>query len=161
MNTLNLTVDKMYKGCRVYADGRQVELKRTPEGLYRGWCATEKDRIELTVIKVSEFGGPCWFLWAMLFFIISGFGIFNAHYDGRYTTVNYQAVVYLNGENNMRLEFNRFAEGQPAVKYGSDCPLENKVNVYGIDREAKKRRKIVTWIEVFLWIALIVFVAIT
>ena len=161
MNTLSLIVDKMNYGCRVYADGKQVELKRTKEGLYRGVYSTESDTVELTVIKVSEFGGKLWFLWAMLFFVISCFGIFNSRYDGRYTTVNFRSVVRLNGQNNMRLEFNPFNEGQPAVRYGSDCPTECQVNFYGIDRQAKKRRKLVTVPEVLLWIALIIFVAIT
>lgn len=160
MNTLSLTVDKMNYGCRVYANGSPVELKRTKEGLYRGLYSTESDVVELTVVKVSEFSGKLWFLWAMLFFVISCFGIFNAHYDGRYTTVNFRSEVRLNGQNNMRVEFNPFAEGQPAVRYGSDCQIENVVNLYGIDRQARKRRKLVTLTEVFLWLALIIFVAI-
>ena len=64
----------------------------------------------------------------------------------------------LNGENSLRLEFNRFAEGQPAVLYGSDCPIVNNANIYGFDRQAKKRRRLLTLAEAFLWVALIITV---
>lgn len=161
MNTLNLTVSRMIKGCRVYADGRQIALKRNKDGTFGGVYTTENDEAEITVVKLSEFGGKLWFLWAMLFFVISCFGIFNAHYDGRYITVNYRSVVKLSGQNSLRLEFNVFSEGQPALMAQSDCPTENSVNLFGLDKQARKRRKILTWIEVLLWIALIVIVAIT
>lgn len=160
MNTLNLTVSKLIKGCRVYADGRQIALKRNKDGTFGGVYTTDRDEAEVTVVKLSEFGCKLWFLWAMLFFVISCFGIFNAHYDNPYITVNYRSAVKLGGQNSLRLEFNGFAEGQPALAQQSDCPIENSVNIFGLDKQAKKRRKIVILTEVFLWLALIVIVAI-
>ncbi len=160
MNTLNLKVGRMIKGCRVYVDGRQIALKRNKDGTLGGVYTTDRDEAEVTVVKLGEFGGSLWFIWAMLFFVISCFGIFNAHYDRRNITVNYRSVVRLSGQNCLRLEFNNFNEGQPALAYQSDCPVEIETNLFGLDRQAAKRRKILTWIEVFMWLALIVLVAI-
>ena len=159
MNTLNLTVDKMPKGCRVYVDGRQIELKRNKNGAYCGVYRTDKAEAEVCVYKFSEVGTSFWFLWAMLFFVISCFGIFNAHYDRKCRTVGYRSVLKLNEDNSLRLEFNRFADGQSAVMFGSDCPIGISENIYGVDRQAKKRYKIITLVEVLFWLALIVAAA--
>lgn len=160
MNTLNLTVSKPFKGSRVYVDGRQIALKRNKDGTYGGVYTTDNSEAEVTVTKLSEIGGRLWFLWAMIFFVISVFGIFNAHYDRRCRTVNYSAVVKLKEDSHLRLEFNQFSDGQRAVNFGCDCPIGVKDNVYGVDTQAKKRFKIISLVEALVWIALIISTAV-
>ncbi|MDE6558020.1 MAG: hypothetical protein K2K39_02825 [Clostridia bacterium] len=160
MNTLNLTVNKALKGSRVYVDGKQIALKRNKDGSFAGTYTTDSSEAEVAVVKLSEVGGRLWFLWAMLFFVISCFGLFNAHYDRRCRTVSYRAVVKLNEVSNVRLEFNAFADGQRAAEFGSDCPIGISENIYGVDKQAKKRFKIISLVEALVWIALIISAAV-
>ncbi|MDE7087632.1 MAG: hypothetical protein K2O67_05520 [Clostridia bacterium] len=160
MNTLTLTIGNMPKGCRVYADGKQIELEKNATGGLIGQYCTEKDTAEIIVSKVPEVACRFWFLWAMLFFIISCFGIFNSRYEKKGHTVQYRASVKLNTITNMRLEFNLLAEGQRAVSCGSDGEVEEYENIFYTDLKAKKRFKLLTLAEVFLWLALIAILAV-
>lgn len=161
MNTVNITAARFPSDAYVFLDGKPVKLEGKDYLNRTATYQTESDVVEVTVKKVSEIGGKLWFLWAILFFFISVFGIFNPHYDKRYQTINYTQKFKLSGNNSIRLEINRFGNGLPAITCTNDCPAYKEVeNAFGIDAVAKKRFKILTAVEVLIWIAAVVGVAV-
>lgn len=159
MNTLKLTVANAVRDCRFYIDGKQIALERGANGVQTAVWNTEREEAEIEIYKISELNGRLWFLSAIFFFVISCFGIFNSRYDKRCISVRYKAIVRLGQNTDLRLEFNRFAEGQPALSCFCDSSAEERENCFFTDKQAKKRFKLLTVVEVFLWLALIAVVA--
>lgn len=155
MNTLIISATGNSRDAIISVDGEPVKLGRLKGG-GRG-CAylTDRSEVELTVTKVSEVSGRFWFLWNMLFFIISCFGIFCGRYDKSGICINYRLRLRLNGQDNVQLQFNRFAEGAPAISGSGTCAAEETENVYYTDYQAKKRFKLLTLTKVLLWLVLV------
>lgn len=154
MKTINLSISgAIIKDAVVAVDGNVLRFKKQKGGERTCTYTTEKDSAELTVTRANELGGKLWFLWAMLFFIISVFGIFNSKYDKRGTEINYKSRLTLGETTSVNLKFNRFKNGERAIECTSDNEVAEEENAYSQDTKTKKRVKILTAVEVLIWLA--------
>lgn len=158
MNELNLQVSKssVLTSPSIYIDGNVAEIKKGKNG-QRNTChyATDKDFVEIVVAKHYELEGKGWFLTSMLFFFISVLGIFDTRIGKRFYSVNYRARVYLKGTSNLQMRFNVFREGQRAIELQGDAEIQELENEYYTNKELKKRRKVLIWCKVLVWLALL------
>ena len=159
MNELNLHVAKssVITSPSVYIDGNLVSPtreKKSQRDVYQ--YATDKNCVEIVVKKRYELEGKWWFLMSMLFFFISVLGIFDARIGRKFYSVNYRARVYLKGNTNLQMSFRMFKEGERAIELKSDAEIEEVENEYFINKNLKKRRKILNWCKVLIWLALLV-----
>lgn len=162
MKTLNL---KLQGGSElnpiVELDGNAISYKRNKYKTGLITYKTEKDYVDIEIKNVLEINGPCWWLIQMLFYIISLFGILNPKLEKNCCLVNYKSRIYLtNSENEAVIKFNLFKEKTRAVEVITQNLVEENVNEYLLDLEAKRRRKILKISRIFAWILLIAIIAI-
>lgn len=161
MNTLNIQVGKLPAKCRLLIGGEEVALTKSPNSDCTAKYVTANDNVEITFYKPLETASPLWLLWGLLFFFISGLGIFNPFYDRKCQIVKYRLRLTLSGYNNVRLDFGSFQEGQRAVFCQCDCYAEEYENLFTVDTQAKKRLKILTLIKALIWVAAVIAAVLT
>ena len=159
MNTLNIFIGRLPAKTRLLIDGEEVALTKHPNGDNTATYVTEQTAVELTFYKPLEMASPLWLLWGLLFFFISVMGIFSPYYDRKCQIVKYRLKLTLSGYNAVRLDFDRFSEGQRAVFCQCDCYAEEYENMYTVDLKARKRHKILTLIRALLWVAAVIAAA--
>ena len=163
MNELNLQIAKssVITSPSVYIDGNAVPITRGKNS-QRDVCSysTDKDYVEIVVAKRYELEGKWWFLMSMLFFFISVLGIFDTRIGKRFYSVNYRARVYLKGNANLQMSFNMFREGERAIELKGDAEIEELENQYGLNKTLRKRRRMLIWCKVLVWLAILIGVLI-
>ena len=140
----------------VYVDGKQVELK--PSGRHNNsevTFTTENDVVEITLTKRYAMEGKGWFWINLLYFFISILGIFDAGEGNRFFTYTYTALLHLNGSNTLEVNINKFVNGQRALEVTGDCEIEERENVFFIRKDLRKRNRLLNFIKLLLWLALI------
>ena len=158
MNEFNLQIAKssVITSPSVSIDGNEVKLTRGKNS-QRDVChyTTEKDCVEIVVEKHYELEGKWWFLMSMLFFFVSVLGIFDTRIGKRFYSVNYRAKVYLRGDTNLQMRFLMFREGERAVELSGDAEIVEMENLYSTNKKLRKRRRILVWCKVLVWLALL------
>ena len=134
----------------VLVDGEVIACKKNDFGSYEANIQTEKDEIEVAISRELELKSKLWWLYALISFIVSVFGIFNPSYD-RKCLFNFK----LSEENNaIKIKFNTLSSSGKAVTIeGADNYQEVK-NEYTIDKTAKRRRIALLIIKILVWIGL-------
>lgn len=156
MNVVNISVSKLPANAYLFIDGKPINLEGKRGINQTASYQTENGIIEITVKKLSEMSDKLWFFWGILFFLISFLGIFNPRYDRRCVTVEYTQKFQLYPQNNIHLEFNRVIAGKPAVNVRFSClAYRETANVYGVDKQAKKRFRILSAVEALIWLAVL------
>ena len=140
----------------VYIDGEAVPIVRGKNS-QRDVCqyATDKDCVEVVVVKRYELESKWWFVMNLLFFFISVLGIFDTRLGKRFYGVHYRAKIYLNGDANLLIKFNGFRDGQRAIEMTGDAQIEEIDNDYFVNKSLQKRRKAVIWTRVLIWLAIL------
>lgn len=158
MNELNLQIAKssVITSPSVYIDGNAVPITRGKNS-QRDVCryTTDKDYVEIVVVKHYELEGKWWFLMSMLFFFISVLGIFDTRIGRKFYSVNYRARVYFRGNANLQMNFRMFKEGERAIELKGEAQIEELENNYYSDKKLKKRRKVLIWCKLLVWLALL------
>lgn len=158
MKELNLQIAKssVISSPSVSVDGIDVPVKRGKNG-QRDACRflTEQDCVEIVVEKHYELEGKWWFLMSMLFFFISVLGIFDARLGKRFCKINYRARVYLKDNANLQMSFKMFKEGERAIELKGDAEIEELENSYYADNNLRKRRRVLIWCKVLVWLAIL------
>ena len=158
MNQLNLQLAKspVISSPTVYIDGEVVPIipgKNSQRDSVR--YETERDYVEVVVMKHYELESKWWFLMNLLFFFVSILGIFDTWLGKRFYGVHYRARIYLNGDTNLLIKFNGFRDGQRAIEMTGDARIEEIENDYYLNKTLLKRRKAVIWTRVLIWLALL------
>lgn len=137
-----------------FADGKEVKLKENNYSGYDGTFETEKEAVTIELVRRMELLSKLWFLYALVTFIVSVFGIFEPLYDKRCLEVNFKIVVSLKeGENNVKVAFNSPKDQEKVGKIEADA-VEVK-NQYAISKKAKNRWKLMLALKILFWLALI------
>lgn len=157
MRTLNL---KLQGGIElnpiIELNGETITYKRNKYKNVSINYETEKDYVDIEIKNILEIKGPCWWLVQMLFYIISLFGILNPRLEKNCYYVSYKARIKLNeNSNNITLKFNIFKDKSKAIEVMSENEIEESLNEYSLDLEAKKRKKILKISHIITWILLI------
>lgn len=137
-------------------DGKTVKTKKNKYGNIQYSFDTEKDEIEVSVFRYLELNGRFWWLMAILFFVISIFGILNPPYEKKCIQIDYKVKLKLKENNDITIKLNVSSNDGKVGRIETVCDCEEISNNYGIDKVAQKRKKIIKVCEVIAWIALIV-----
>ena len=148
MNEVNIKVTGGIKlNPIIFVDGKQLKVKKNQFGSLQATYTTDKDTIELSICKYLELSGKFWFLFAILFFIISIFGILNPFYDRKCIVIDSQHIIKLKEKNDVNIIFKNMVDQGQAVEIK---------NIYYVDKKVKKRWIILIVTEVCVWVALII-----
>lgn len=161
MKTLNLKIrGGIGLNPLIQIDGKNVEYKKDKYEAIEINYKTESDFVDLKIQNVLEIKGKFWWLTQMFFFIISLFGILNPKLNKNLYSIDYQAKINLIEEqNDIVLKLNSTNINKPAIEIVGDVNVEEEVNQIIIDKEAKKRKKVLLISKIISWILLIVITA--
>ena len=158
MNELTIKMSKKnMPNAAVVVNGSEVKFKKGKDGLYESKLPIEQsdDTCTLEIFTFSEYGGKLWWLFSLLFFVISCFGIFDASY-GKCITLRYKTTLKLSENTQVMLRFNTMLEGKKAVELDTNVSSEEEVNGYFLDETLKKHRKIMKLVKALTWVAIVV-----
>ncbi len=142
-------------------DGNELKFKKNKYGNNICVYETEKDEVELNIISFHELNGKFWFLFALLFYIISFFGLFNPKYDKRDFDLKYKGRIKLKPENDLIITFKTCMVNKPALAFKGDCDIENnETNMYLPNPVLKKKLKVLKLFKVLtvLLIFIVLFI---
>ena len=161
MNTLNLKlIGTARVNPTVLIDGKPAKLKKNEFGGFSCSYNTENSKAKVEIYKYLEISGKYWFLVQFFFFLISILGIFNPRLDKKCIVLDCSFDIDLNETNNVTFKFNQLKDEGEAVTIEGDCNVDTISNSYFVDKQAKKRMKILRIAEIFTWVAVIAVVAI-
>ena len=75
-------------------DGEAVKFEKSGSD-YVGNFKTDKDTVELEIFRYHEMSGKLWWLFSLLFFIVSVFGIFDMRLDRHGICIKYKSILHL------------------------------------------------------------------
>lgn len=160
MNNLNIKImgvsSKFHP--HVMIDDKLVKYKKNKFGSYEINYQTEKDNVQLKIFKYLELQSKFWYLWALLTFIISVFGVFEPRYDKKCIVIDCTYNIKLKQDNKMIIKFKTVADEGKATDIEGDCEVEEIENKFYVDSVSKKRWKILLACKIVLWVIAIVLI---
>lgn len=141
------------------ADGKNIDTKMTKYGSYEAEISTEQNEMEIYFSNVLELSGKLWWLYAILSFILSVFGIFEPIYKKRYKRIDCRFLVMLNDINDISLKVGVEKTDAEAVQIQSSCAVEVFQNEAYEEKRVKTRRIIYLLFKIVVWILLIAFLS--
>ena len=143
----------------VFVDGEIVACKKNEFGSYEAAIQTEKDEIEIAISRELELKSKLWWLYALVSFIVSVFGIFNPSYDRKCVSIDCLFKLKISEEKNIiKIKFNNSSSSKKAVTIESECGHEEIKNEYIIDKVAKRRWTALLIIKILVWIGLAILI---
>lgn len=130
-------------------DGRRIKSKKDDFGNQCKVVETENDEVEIKIFDWNEMQGKLWYLTSFLFFIISIFGLLDIKLNKNCRSIDCKVKVKLGSQDNkLKIIYNKFEDGAEAIKYESDCEVDIISNRYYVNKECKKRFKIMRIVKV-------------
>ncbi len=142
----------------IYVDNKYVKCKINEFGSYEANIQTEKDEIEIAFTRELELKSKLWWLYALISFIVSIFGIFEPPYDRKCISIDCLFKIKLKEENNIKIKFNTMTTTGRAVEIETENNFEEIKNEYNIDKIAKRRWIILLVVKLVCWIALAILI---
>lgn len=161
MNKINLKVMGINSKVlpKIFVDGQVIKCKKNEFGSYQTQIETEKSEIEIIITRKLELRAKLWWLYALISFVVSLFGILEPFYDRKCIAIDCRFKVKINSENNINLRFNSLKSNGKAVVIETENEFEEIKNEYNVDKIAKKRFIILLIIKLLVWIALAIVIA--
>lgn len=138
----------------IFIDDQYVKCKKNEFGSYETDFQTEKDEIKIAFSRELELKSKLWWLYAILSFIVSVFGIFNPPYDRKCISMDCSFIVKLKDVNNINIKFNSLSSSGRAVEVETETSFEEIKNEYIIDKIAKRRWIILLVVSIIAWIGI-------
>lgn len=138
----------------IFIDGQYVKCKKNEFGSYETDFQTEKDEIKIAFSRELELKSKLWWLYAILSFIVSVFGIFNPPYDRKCISMDCSFIVKLKDVNNINIKFNSLSSSGRAVEVETETSFEEIKNEYTVDKIAKRRWIILLIARILAWIGI-------
>ena len=143
----------------VFVDGEFVNCKKNNFGSYEAEIQTEKDDVEITISRYFELKSKLWWLYALISFIVSIFGILEPPYDKKCISINCLFKVKLNDDNNqITIQFNTLKPNGKAAILTTNNQFEEIKNEYFVDKTVKVRKIILLVIKLLVWIGIAILV---
>ena len=142
----------------IYVDGQVIKCKKNDFGSYEVALQTEKDEIQISFSRELELKGRLWWLYALISFIVSVFGIFEPPYDRKCITMNCAFSVKLGDAdaNLIMVRFNTMTKKGRAVEIDTQNEYEEISNAYEVDKTAKRRWAVHIVFKLIAWVAIAV-----
>lgn len=138
----------------IFIDDQYVKCKKNEFGSYETDFQTEKDEIKIAFSRELELKSKLWWLYAILSFIVSVFGIFNPPYDRKCISMDCSFIVKLKDINNINIKFNSLSSSGRAVEVETETSFEEIKNEYTVDKIAKRRWIILLIARILAWIGI-------
>ena len=138
----------------IFIDDRYVKCKKNEFGSYETDFQTEKDEIKIAFSRELELKSKLWWLYAILSFIVSVFGIFNPPYDRKCISMDCSFIIKLKDVNNINIKFNSLSSSGRAVEVETETSFEEIKNEYTVDKIAKRRWIILLIARILAWIGI-------
>lgn len=138
----------------IFIDDQYVKCKKNEFGTYETDFQTEKDEIKIAFSRELELKSKLWWLYAILSFIVSVFGIFNPPYDRKCISMDCSFIVKLKDVNNINIKFNSLSSSGRAVEVETETSFEEIKNEYTVDKIAKRRWTILLIARILAWIGI-------
>ena len=138
----------------IFIDDQYVKCKKNEFGSYETDLQTEKDEIKIAFSRELELKSKLWWLYAILSFIVSVFGIFNPPYDRKCISMDCSFIVKLKDVNNINIKFNSLSSSGRAVEVETETSFEEIKNEYTVDKIAKRRWIILLIARILAWIGI-------
>lgn len=138
----------------IIVDDQYVKCKKNEFGSYEANIETEKDEIKIAFTRELELKSKLWWLYAIISFIVSVFGIFNPPYDRKCISMNCIFNIKLKDINEIKIKFNSLSSTGKAVELETENTFEEIKNEFYIDKIVKKRWIILLIVRILAWIGL-------
>lgn len=138
----------------IFIDDQYVKCKKNEFGSYETDFQTEKDEIKIAFSRELELKSKLWWLYAILSFIVSVFGIFNPPYDRKCISMDCSFIIKLKDVNNINIKFNSLSSSGRAVEVETETSFEEIKNEYTVDKIAKRRWIILLIARILAWIGI-------
>lgn len=125
----------------VLIDGKPVKLKKNRFGSYEATYLTEKSEVELSIHRLLELSSPLWWLWGLLFWLISFFGLLDIPYPKNCTMIDCNLQLKLNSNTNFEAKF-LTNTSEKALEYTCDSEVIERKNEFYVDKKIKTRRRL-------------------
>lgn len=155
MNKLTLKIMNPQPNTWISIDGQNIKPKKDKNGHDVYTIETEHSSVDFTMNKYLEVNSAFYLLWQILFFVISLFGICNKRLDKNCVVLTYQGTISVNENTEVTARIKTGYKEAKALELETTAEVLEKVNERFIDKNAKKRLKILKIIKIGLWIALI------
>ncbi len=145
-------------GLDLYAkiDGKVVKTKVNRYGHTTIHHETEKDEIEISLCSFYELQSKWWFLTSIFFFIISAFGILDQHKKKNNYVFTYQAkMTQIKPQESVKIILKKQKDETTKAAVEGTATLQESINSYKEDPIIDKRRTILKFTKLGLWVALI------
>lgn len=158
MNQLLIKISKtLYDKSEVLVNGQKEKFADNKRGSYELSVPAENN-VEIQITRRHELATPLWWLWGLLFFVISCFGIFDVPY-AKQGELFFKANVTSSGSGAVQLNPVVKRNGKGVIVVCDNCFVYEEDNRTD-DKTVKKRRKVLTVIKLLLWLALIAAVVV-
>lgn len=162
MNKLNLTLTRKLKPYSyISIDGEPIDpvyKKGSKSG--SAVIETEKQEVTLSYSQVSRFDSKFWWLFEMMFFIVSIFGIFDLRFPKIEYIIKCKIKLKLNENTNVKVRHCLSKKGSPVLAVESDAEVTEEENVYEINEQVKRKKKILTISKIITTVLIIALVAV-
>ena len=140
----------------IKVDGQIIKAKKNEFNSYEADYNTDNDNVEISIERNLELNAKLWWLYVIISFIISIFGLFEPPYDKKCIVIDCKFNVKLNDTNEIKLKFNTMNSQGKAVEIETQNQVDEIKNEYYVDKKAKTKRNIITLIKILIWIVLII-----
>lgn len=140
----------------IIIDGEYVKCKKNEFGSYEANYKTEKEEVEITILRDLELKGKFWWFYAIISFIVSIFGIFEPPYDRKNIVIDCRYKIKLTENNDLKIVFNNLSKQGKAVEIETKNEVEEIKNEFYIDKQTKKRWLVLLIAKIIAWIAILI-----
>lgn len=157
MRSLDIRLFPRFYDPIVEIDGQPVKAKKDQGSLLIHY-ETEKPAVLLHVYTLpSELSGPNWFGYALLFFFLSFFSVFDINYKKKDDySFEYRGSIELAKNPSLSLALGDAKEGGPAILYKQGSSYSESANLVSFDAKCKGRRRWIITLRIVMTAALIV-----
>lgn len=138
----------------IYVDGKSVQAKKNEFGSYELDLQTEQSTMEIAFSRELELKSKLWWLYSLISFIISIFGILEPLYDRKCITIDCVFKFNLEDTNDIKIKFNTLQKSGRAVEIETTLKYDEIKNEYEVDKIAKRRWIIMLVFKLIVWVAI-------
>lgn len=145
----------------VEVNGQNVKLKKDKFGNYENEILVNTNDVDIKVYRYLELNSKLWWLLSIFYFVISIFGIFDTLKEKNCIVIDFHLKINMSEIDNANIELcaKTFQTQGKAFEIVSNCNYEEISNTYFLDARAKKRKRLLAFVKVIIFIGAIVLLA--
>lgn len=147
MSKLSLKVNGLPKDVLIKIDNKKVKLKKNSFGNLGCEYSTDNQNVKITLQKFLEINNKFWWLWQIVYFVISIFGIFDYRLDKQCYVIDCEFDVQVSENTTLTLRYDGKTGKEKALQIETDANVTEIKNQFYVDENAKKRMKKLKFIK--------------